>query len=160
MTVEAPYSNYNLKSLKLYIAAALIIGTVLAYDGYLSKYEWSKRADFYKEHVTDNGGKPDSTMMFNQYAPPVCLLIALLFTVRFNSVKGRNVIAYDNSLVVCKHKIVYDTIQQIDKTHFDGKGYFVITYKNNQGTESELKLDKRTYDNLDAILELLVSKIS
>jgi len=54
----------------------------------------------------------------------------------------------------------YDSIQQIDKTYFEKKGFFMITYKDKHGKEVRRKLNERTYDNLAAILEHLVAKIS
>ncbi len=59
-----------------------------------------------------------------------------------------------------KKKISYDSIQKIDKTKFKSKGYFVVTYKNDDGGEVAQKISDKTYDNLEPILELLVAKIT
>ena len=56
--------------------------------------------------------------------------------------------------------IAYDSIEKIDKTHFDSKGYFVLTYKDSQGKASELKLSDRNYDNMPAVLDEIIAKIS
>jgi len=59
-----------------------------------------------------------------------------------------------------KERIACDSIEKIDKTYFESKGYFVITYKDSQGGEVVRKLSNRTYDNMDAVLNELVMKIS
>ena len=160
MTVEATTSKYNLKTLRLYAVACLIGAVVLAYDGYLSKYEWSKRADFYKEHVTDNDGVPDSTMKFNRFLPPILVLGTLIFGVKYMSIKDKKVVATESDLIMpCGTKYSYDSIEKIDKTHFDSKGYFVVTCKQDDG-ERELKLNDKSYDNLPAVLDKLVAAIS
>ena len=66
----------------------------------------------------------------------------------------------ENSLVAGKLEIAYDSIQKIDKTHFDSKGYFIITYKDYQGVDADLRVSDRTYDNLSAVLDELIGKIS
>ena len=160
MVIVAPISKFKINGFKIYIAVCLVVAGILIYDGYLSKYKWSKRHNFYIEHYIENNGKPDGIMNFNRRVPPVLLTVALLLGIRWYAVKDRKVIAGENSLVVGKHEIAYDLIEQIDKTHFDSKGYFVVTYKNKQGDNSQLKLNDRTYDNLPAVLEVLISKIS
>ena len=59
-----------------------------------------------------------------------------------------------------KNRIPYDSIQKIDRTHFEKKGVFVITYKNTAGSQVDCRINDRTYDNLAAILDVLVAKIS
>ena len=49
---------------------------------------------------------------------------------------------------------------ELDKTYFESKGYFTLTHKDSQGKESELTLDSKKYDNLDAILDHIAEKIS
>ena len=76
-------------------------------------------------------------------------------------VKDRKVIAAENKLSIDgKRSVSYDSIERIDRTHFDNKGYFVITYKNESGNETDIKLSDRSYDNLKPILEELIAKIS
>ena len=71
------------------------------------------------------------------------------------------VVADENELIINgKEKIYYDSIQKIDKTHFKSKGFFVITYKSKDGGEVNRKLSYKTYDNLQAILDELVAKIT
>lgn len=160
MAIEAPISKFKINGFKIYIAVCLIGAGVLAYDGYLSKYEWSKRHNFYIEHVVENDGKPDGIMAFNRNVPPILLVVAILLGIRWYVVKDKKLVAGENSLIMPNREIAYDSIQKIDKTHFDSKGYFVITYKDYQGVDADLKLGDRTYDNLPAILDELIARIS
>jgi hypothetical protein len=166
MVIEAPYSKYSKTNFKIAIVACIGGAIIFAYDGYLSKYEWSLRHSFYEKHVKD--GKPDSDILFNQKAPLILVPLAAILTAWYWARKNKKLVADENELIINnKAKITYDSIQKIDRTYFstgslagDSKGYFVITYKNNEGIEVNRKLSNRKYDNLEAILEHLVSKIS
>ncbi|MBN2180837.1 MAG: hypothetical protein JW715_02895 [Sedimentisphaerales bacterium] len=158
MAIEAPYSKYNKTNFKIGIFFCLGAAAIFAYDGYLSKYEWSYRRSFYDDHVVD--GKPDSDMIFNQKSPFVFAGLAVVLTGWFFVRKNKKIIADDNELILADNKkIPYDSIQKINKTYFDSKGHFTFTYKDNDGKETDQKLNIRTYDNLKEILELLVEKI-
>ncbi len=50
MTIEAPYSKHNKTNFRIYIALCLGTAVIFAYDGFLSKYEWSHRRTFFEEH--------------------------------------------------------------------------------------------------------------
>jgi len=159
MAIEAPYSKYSKTNFKIGIVLCLGAAIIYGYDGYLSKYEWSLRRSFYEEHVKD--GKPDFDMVFNQKSPFVFVGLAVVLTAWFRVRKNKKVLADENELIISdKERISYDSIQQIDKTYFEKKGFFVITYKDKDGKEVRHKLNERTYDNLAAILEHLVAKIS
>jgi len=180
MTIEAPYSKHSKTNFKIGIVLCVAVAIIFAYDGYLSKYEWSLRRSFYEEHVKD--GKPDFDMVFNQKSPFVFAGLAAVTTVWFWARKNKKVLADENELIISdKERISYDSIQQIDKTHFrprtkrkfvgnsngevqeksgQPEGYFIITYKNKDGKKVNYKLSDRKYDNLAAILEHLVAKIS
>jgi len=161
MTVEAPISKYKKTNFKIFFGICIAIAVIFAYDGYLSKYEWSGRYSFYKEQVLDNDGKPTPTMKFNRKSPPFFLAGAVLFAVSLYLLKDKRLIADENELVISdKKRISYDSIQQIDKTYFEKKGFFVITYKDKRGGEVRLRLSDRKYDNLPAVLEHLVAKIT
>jgi len=160
MATEAPISKYNLRTLKIYIIVCVGVGIALAYDGYLSKYEWSRRHDFYQEHVIDNGGEPDSSMMFNRYLPPLLVVGAIFFATRLSMIKNKKVIADDTSLIIGPKTITYDSIEKINKTYFKSKGYFIVTYKDQQGTDTDVKISDKTYDNLEPLLDEIVTKIS
>ena len=153
MAIEAPLSKYKKTNLKIYIAVCIVFAIWFAYDGYLNE-------KFRKEH-SDANGAPDSTLVFNQKSPPFLIAAAALLAARLFAVRNKKLVADENELIIsAKEKISYDSIQKIDKTYFDSKGCFIITYKNTNGSEVNCKLSNRTYDNLAAILNHLVEKIS
>jgi hypothetical protein len=124
-----------------------------AYDGYINK-------KFIEKH-TNEDGTPNSTLAFNQKSPPFFIAAAVLFGVYLYSVRNKRLIADENELVFsAKDKIPYDSIQKIDKTYFDKKGFFVITHKDEHGKEIDRKISDRNYDNIAPILDLLVAKIT
>ena len=74
---------------------------------------------------------------------------------------GKKIIADDQQLILSeKEKISYRSIESINKTDYDSKGYFVVVYKDSTGQMLQKKISNRTFDNLDAVLQLLVSKIT
>jgi hypothetical protein len=153
MALEAPISKARKSNLKIYTGFCLVFAVVFAYDGYLSKYEWSRRRSFYEEHVID--GKADDKMIFNQVAPFFLAAGAVGFVVRLRTIRDKKLTADENELLINgAEKIPYESLQKIDKTHFESKGFFVLTYKDEQGREVDRKLSDRNYDNL------LVAKIS
>jgi hypothetical protein len=158
MAVEAPYSKYRKTNFKIAIFGCLIVAGVLAYDGYLSKYEWSHRQSFYEKHVVD--GVPSDTMVMNQRLPFVLVGISIISAVWFVKVKDLKIVADEQQVIIDGEKIPYEAVQKIDKTYFDSKGYFTITYKNEAGAEQTKKLSYKRYDNLKEVLEHLVAKIS
>jgi len=182
MAIEAPYSKHKQTNLKIYIAICIAAAVIFAYDGYLSKYKWSRRYNFYKKHVVDNDGKPTATMKFNRWSPPFFIGASVLLWAYLFVVRNKKVIADKNELIISnKERIAYDSIQKIDKTYFRSKterkfvgeksgnvqeirsaneGYFIITYKDHSGSEVNRKLSSRAYDNLSAVLDELVAKIS
>jgi len=152
MAIEAPLSKYKKNSFKIGIVVLVGLAIWFAYDGY-------RNEKFIKKH-TDQNGAPDSTLIFNRKAPPYMIGAAVLLGVYLFAIKDKKVVADESSLIIGKRQIAYDSIEKIDKTHFDSKGYFVITYKDYQGVDADLKLGDGTYDNLPAILDELVAKIS
>ena len=153
MAIEAPISKYRKTNLKIYIILCIAVAAWFAYDGYINK-------DFIEKN-TDEDGRPNSTLIFNQKAPPFFAGAAVLFGVYLFVVKNKKLIADENELVFSdKDKIHYDSIQSINKTYFDKKGFFVITHKDEKGKEINRKLSDRNYDNLAAILDHLVAKIT
>ena len=153
MAVEAGLSKFKKNNLKFYIVILLICGIWFGYDGYFSER-------FRKEN-TDADGKPNSTLVFNQKSPPFFIGAAVLLAVYLFAIRDKKIIADENELIISdKKKITYDSIEKIDKTYFDSKGFFVITYKNKTGAAVNCKLSDRKYDNLAAVLDELVAKIS
>ena len=150
MAIEAPLSNYKKKNILIVAAILIGVGGWFAYDGY-------KNPDFIKKHTVD--GVADSTLNFNRKAPPFMISVGILLGIYFVVVKGKKIVAEENQLVMGNTSISYDAIEKINKTHFDKKGFFIVTYSQD-GQSKELKLSDRTYDNLGAVLDQIVSKIS
>lgn len=153
MAIEAPLSKFKKNNFKIYIAICLGLAIWCAYDGFFND-EWI-------EKHTDADGDPEVYLVFNRKAPPFFAGAAVLFGVYLFLVRDKKVIADENELIISdKEKISYDAVEKIDKTHFAKKGFFVITYKREDGGEASRKLSDRTYDNLAAILDELVAKIT
>lgn len=153
MALEAPLSRYKRNNFIIYIAVCLAAALWFAYDGYLNK-------DFIEEHTTEQG-RPDSTLVWNQKLPPVLVVGALLFAGYWYAIRNRKLVATDDALILPGGKrIPYDSIEQIDKTHFEKKGSFTITYKAGNGGLTRQKLSDRSYDNLGPILDHLVAQIT
>jgi hypothetical protein len=153
MTIEAPVSKIILTNLKIYIVVLLIIGVWFAYDGYVS-------SKFIEEHTKN--GAADGTLIFNKNAPLFVLGAIAVMVIYMFVIKSKKIIADDSQLIVSgKLSIPYDSIVKIDKTHFNTKGgFFLITYKSGQNEEKQVKISNKRYDNLSAILDRLVEKIS
>ena len=159
MAIEAPYSKYRKTNLKILIFICLVAAIIFGYDGYFSKYEWSGRRSFYEKHAP--GDMLDGTMKFNQRAPFVLVGISIISAIWLIKIKDHKVIAGENELVIGgNEKIPYNSIQQIDKTHFESKGFFMISYKTPDGNDALKALSYKKYDNLKALLEHLVAKIT
>ena len=153
MAIEAPISKFKKTNLKIYIVVLVAFAIWFGYDGYFSEK--------FKEEHTKADGTPDSTLVFNQKSPPFFIGAAVLLGVYLFAIRNKKIIADQNELIIsAKEKISYDSMQKIDKTYFDSKGYFLITYKDKDGSEINRKLSGRKYDNLAAILDHLVAKIS
>ena len=156
MAIEAPLSKYKKNNIKIIIIVLVGVGAWFAYDGYFND-------GFIEKHtVTTEDGeeKPNSTLVFNQKSPPFFFGAALLAGVYLFIIRNKKVVAAENALITSREEIPYDSIEKIDKTHFDSKGYFIITYKKDGDREETLKLNDRNYDNLPAVLDELVKQIS
>jgi hypothetical protein len=153
MAIEAPLSRYKRNNFYIYIGACLVAALWFAYDGYLNK-------SFIAEH-SDEQGRPNSTLAFNQKSPPFFVAGAMLLGGYLCVIRGKKVVAGDDALVIAgKQKIPYDAIESIDKTHFEKKGVFTITYKSEQGGQVRRTLSDREYDNLGPVLDHLIARIS
>jgi anaerobic selenocysteine-containing dehydrogenase len=152
MAIVAPVSKYKVKTYLIYMAILVGFAAWLFYDGYYNQ-------SFIEKHSPDD--KPDLTIVFHRKAPPYLVGVAALLGVYALVIRGRKVVADDNALVInSKTTIPYDSIEKIDKTDFDKKGHFTFTYKTPDGTEIDRKISDRDYDNLKAVLDHLVAKIS
>jgi hypothetical protein len=152
MALTAPLSKYKIKTNLIYMAVLVGFAAFCVYDGYFNQA-------FMEKHSPD--GKPDGTLVFNQKAPAYLVGAAVLLGVYILVIRNKKVVAEDDALVIDgKTTIPYDTVQKIDKTSFDKKGHFTFTYKTPDGKEIDRKISDRDYDNLKAVLDHLVAKIS
>lgn len=153
MALIAPLSKYKKKTFLIWIGVCIVVAAWFAYDGYFSE-------KFISKHTTKEG-KPDTDLVLNQKGPIPLIAIAALLGGYFLVIRNQKVVAGDTGLVVNdKVNITYDSILKIDKTHFDSKGRFTITYRGPDGKETDLKISDKNYDNLAAILDHVVAKIS
>ena len=157
MAIEAPVSRFKRTNLKIYIIVCIIFAIWFGYDGYFNKK--------FIEKNTDENGNPNSTLVFNQKAPPFLIGGAVLLASYLFIMKDKKLIADEKELIFSgkfgdKKRILYDSIERIDKTYFETKGYFFITYKNEEGKETDLRISDRTYDKLTLVLDHLVTEIS
>ncbi len=152
MAIVAPVSKYKVKTFLIYMAVLVGFAAYCVYDGRFN--------EAFKEKHTVNG-IPDGTMVFNQKTPPYLVGAAVLLGVYLLVFRTKKIVADDSTLVIDgKAGIPYDSVQKIDKTAFDKKGHFTFTYKTPDGKEIDCKISDRNYDNLKAVLDHLVAKIS
>ncbi len=153
MALEAPLSRYTRNSIIIYILVCLAGAAWFTYDGYFSQ-------SFISEH-TDEEGNADFDLTVNRLAPPFCVAGAALLAGYLYAIRKRRLVADEEALVIAgKATIPYDAIEKIDKTHFEKKGHFTITYMRSDGTEAQRKLSDRQYDNLRPILDHLIAQIT
>ena len=153
MALEAPLSRYKRNNVLVYMGICVVLAGWFGYDGYLSEK--------FRQKYTNEDGTPSATLVFHRKSPPFFAAAAALLAAYLFAIKDRKIVAGENALVIRnKEKIPYDSIERIDKTHFDKKGSFIITYKDKDGSEVNRKLSDRQYDNLGPILDHLVAKIS
>ncbi len=152
MAIEAMIGKYKKNNLIIIIVVLLGVGGWFAYDGYFGKG--------FIERLIDERVKIDTSLAFNKKAPFVMVPCAVAVVAYLFMIRGKKVVAGDDGIVMGSQRIAYDSIESVNKTFFKTKGYFVVTYKDGQGNEKELKLSDRTYDGLGILLDEIVAKIS
>ena len=153
MIIEAPVSKFRKSNLKIYIIGLILVAVWCVYDGYFNE-KWIK------EH-TDAKGNPETYLVVNKSAPKYLVGAAAILGVYLFAISSKKVTADENELVIDGKKIIaYDAIEKVDKTYFASKGYFAVTHKDSSGKDAEIKLSDRKYDNLEAVLDKLVEKMS
>jgi hypothetical protein len=100
----------------------------------------------------------DHTLLANRYGWPFLIAGGVFTGILLAVTRNKKVVADDKQLVIGKKVVSYDTIEKINKTHFDKKGFFTLTY-NDGGKSRDITLSERTYDNLSAVLDHTVAKI-
>jgi len=152
MALTAPLSKFKRNNFIYGIILCAAFAVWFAYDGYFND-------KFITKHTKD--GVAESDLVFNRKAPFVLFPIAALLGGYLLLISKKQIVADETALVIDgKVKIAYDSIEKIDKTNFDAKGHFTITYKDASGKETDFKISDRAYDNLGPILDHLVAKIS
>jgi len=153
MAIVAPLSKFKKNNIKIYIVFCLAFGAWCAYDGYLNK-KWIA------QHK-DAEGNPELYLSVNRRAPFVLAGAAVLLGIYGYAIRNRKIVAEENDLVFSDRlRIPYGSIEKIDKTNFEKKGYFLLTYRKDDGTEADKKVDDRDYDNLPPLLDHLVSHLT
>ena len=153
MAIEAPLSKYKRNNFIIGIVVCVVMALWFGYDGRFNQ-------GFIAKHTLAEG-QPDGALIFNQKSPPFFVVGALLLGAYWYAIRKRKLVAAEDALVFAGgKKILYDAIEQIDKTHFETKGLFILTYKNESGRLVRYKLSDRQYDNLKPILEHLVAQIT
>lgn len=153
MAIEAPISKYKKTNYMIAIAVCLGLTIWCVYDGYFNEK--------FMEKYSDDDGNPVGWLVINRQAPLYLLGVSALLVGYLLILRKKKLIADENELVFSDNdKILYDSIEKIDKTYFEKKGFFVLTYKNENGKEIDRKLSDRKYDNLKAVLDHLIAKIS
>ncbi len=151
MAIVAPLSRYRRNNHLILLAVLVGLASWFYYDGRYNE-------EFITKH-TKPDGTPDDTLVINRAAPPYLMIGAVLVVANFVRVRNQRIRVDDEHLSVNALTIPLSAITQIDKTYFDSKGFFVLSYKTN-GSEKNLKLYARSYDNLSAVLDRLIEELS
>jgi hypothetical protein len=150
MAAVATLGTYRKRSFQIYIFALLGVGAWMTYDGYLSPA-------FIQKHTKE--GIADSDLTFNRTAPFVLVPLAVLVAGRWWMVKDKKVVADGKTLILENGtRIEYDSIEKIDKSQFEKKGHFYVTY-NASGREQTVCLSDRMYDKLEDVLAELIGAL-
>jgi hypothetical protein len=150
MAITAPYSKHKKTNLQIFIAMMLVAAIWFFYDG--------RNKDFVEKHTIK--GQPDSILVFNQKSPPYFLGGAIAFGILLFVLKDRKIVLDDDKIIAPDKTVNIKQIEKIDKTNFKNKGYFVITYKTDSSGSVDWKISDSHYDNLSAMLDEIVKKIS
>ncbi|OQA02953.1 MAG: hypothetical protein BWY69_00747 [Planctomycetes bacterium ADurb.Bin401] len=152
MAVVAPLAKYKKTNYKIWFLILFVAGVWFLYDGY-------KNEKFIAKHTRD--GQPDHTLLFHRKAPPFLIAGAVAVAIYSFVVNGKRIVADENELILSNgEKISYSSMESINKTEYASKGSFIIAYKGPDGKTVEKKISNRSWDNMDAVLDFLVTKIS
>ena len=152
MVIEAGISKSTKFWLLVYALGLVGFAGWFAYDGFLNE-------SFIEAH-TNEAGMADSTLRFNQKAPPFFLGGALLMGLRLFVVSKRRIVAEESELVIHNRvRIPYDAIQEIDKTHFKTKGVFTLAY-DSPGGEHRVRLRSSAWRRNRSVVSTLAEVVS
>src|SRR3990172_12189256 len=100
MAIEASLSKYRRNNFLIYITVCLVLALWFSYDGYVNK-------KFIAEHTTEQG-RPDGTLLLNQKAPPLLVLVALSLGAYWYAIRNRKLVAAEDALIIAgKKRIPY-----------------------------------------------------
>ena len=160
MSISAKYSSYKLGNLKIAAFVLVAFSIWCVYDGYYSESFIEKHTETIELEDGTTVEKPDHTLIFCQKFPFVGFPMAAIAVFAFITKRNKQILADSDGLILsCGGKISYDTIQEIDHTEYDTKGNFTVKY-NSGGKQKSLKLSNKTWDELDKVLDELISKMS
>jgi len=152
MAVVAPFAKYKKTNYKIWILILVVAGVWFTWDG-------KKNEKFIARHTKDS--KADHTLIFHQKCLPYFIGAAVLVAIYAVIRNGKKIVADEQELILSNNeKIAYSSIESINKTDYQPKGFFVVSYKGQDGQVCQKKISNRDWDNLDAVLDLLVTKIS
>ena len=153
MSITAPFSKYKRNNYLIGITICIVCTLWFAYDGYYNE-------DFISEN-TNSDGTFNSTLEFNRKSPPFFAAAGIILGISLAVVRKKKIVADQKGLTINnKTNVPYKSIEKIDKTYFEQKGYFVITYTCPPGNKADIKISDKVYDNLEEILDKAVSEIS
>lgn len=150
MAITATYSKHKKSNLQIFIGIMIVAAVWFGYDG--------RNIDFKAKHTVN--GQPDSTLVFNQKSPPYFLGGAIALGILLFIVKDKKIVIDNDKITAPDKTININQIEKVNKTNFSNKGYFVLTYKNDSGGTVDWKISDKTYDNLPAVLDEIIKKIS
>lgn len=151
MAIVAPLSRYRRNNHMILLAVVLGLAAWFHYDGHFNQ-------EFITKH-TKPDGTPDDTLMINRKAPPFLLAAGVLVVGNFVRIRNQRIRVDEENLVINSLSIPLKDLTQIDRTHFDNKGFFMLSYRSGGG-ERSIKLVSRNYDNLSEILDRLIEELS
>jgi len=150
MAIEATGSKFSRNNNLITFFFCLAVALYFGYDGWFGSYR--------DEQLKENDGKPTVDLLVNMYAPIPLGAFALYSLIAALRIPSRKIIAGQQGLEFSSGKhIDYDSIQQIDKRHFEKKGVFTIDYED-QDKMSREKFSYRSYDNLALLLDEIIRR--
>jgi hypothetical protein len=160
MSIIAKYSHYKLGNLKIAAGVLIAFSVWCVYDGYYSESFIEKHTETVELEDGTTIEKPNHTLIFCQKFPFVGFPLAAIAVLGFITKRNKQLVADSDGMILsCGEKILYKNIEEIDHTEYEKKGFFLIKYQQN-GKQKSLKLSNKTWDELEEVLDELVSKMS
>jgi len=152
MAIVAPLSRYRRNNHLIALVICLGLAAWCFYDGRYNQ-------EFIQKHSNPDGTPNDPWLIINRVAPPYLMVAGVLVVANFYRVRNQRVRVDGDTLMINRLSIPLKDVVQVDRTHFDTKGFFILSYKSG-GSEKNTKLYARDYDNLSAVLDRLIEELS